>query len=97
MALTMVIVMEAKAGKEKELIDLLTNMVGPSRKDEGCLFYKLHIDKDYPRRIVFYEGWESKEAHSLHDRTGHVKNFLARKDELVQSMIIYNIEELPPE
>jgi len=91
----MVIVMEAKRGKEKELTDLLTSLLEPSRKEKGCLFYKLHTDMDYPRRVVFYEGWESKEAHSLHDRTEHVKKFLARKDELVQSLIVYNLEEAP--
>ncbi len=94
MGLTMVIVMEAKKGKEKELTDLLKGMVGPSRKEKGCLFYKLHSDTDYPRRIVFYEGWESKAAHSLHDQTDHVKDFLRKKDELVQSMIVYNIDEI---
>lgn len=94
MALTMVVVMEAKQGKEKELTDLLTGMVEPSRKEKGCVFYKLHIDRDYPRRIVFYEGWESRTAHSLHDQTDHIKEFLAKKDELVQSMIVYNIDEL---
>ena len=94
MALTMVIVMEAKQGKEEELTGLLTSLLEPSRKEKGCLFYKLHRDADYPRRIVFYEGWESKEAHSLHDQTDHVKKFLAKKDELVQSLIIYNIDEV---
>ena len=94
MALTMVIVMEAKQGKESELTNLLTSLVEPSRKEKGCLFYKLHTDTDYPRRIVFYEGWESKAAHSLHDQTDHIKKFLARKDDLVQSLIVYNIEEV---
>lgn len=97
MALIMVIVMEAKQGKEKELTDLLKGMVEPSREEKGCLFYKLHSDTDYPRRIVFYEGWESKAAHSLHDRTDHVKDFLEKKDDLVQSMIVYNLDEVSPD
>lgn len=94
MALMMVIVLEAKQGKEEELAALLMGLLKPSRKEKGCLFYKLHRDTDYPRRLVFYEGWESREAHSLHDRTGHIKKFLDRKDELVQSMIVYNVDEV---
>ncbi len=60
---TVVVVIEAKTGKESELKHALTKIIAPSRKELTCLEYRLHQDLNNPAQFVLYENWESKEAH----------------------------------
>ncbi len=60
---TVIIILEAKAGKETELASALKAVVEPSRSEEICLEYKLHQSNDNPAQFVLYEQWLSKEKH----------------------------------
>ena len=61
--LTVVVILEAKAGKENELALALKAVVEPSRSEEICLEYKLHQSSDNPAQFVLYEQWVSKDKH----------------------------------
>jgi quinol monooxygenase YgiN len=73
--LTVVAQMKAKAGKEEELRKLLLGLIEPTRKEQGCVQYDLHVHIDDPSRFVFYENWESKEDLDRHSAAPHMDAF----------------------
>ena len=72
-AYTVVAILEAKPGKEIELKQALMNVVEPSRGEKTCLDYRLHQGVDNQAQFVFYENWESKEAHQLQFQKPYIK------------------------
>ena len=60
---TVVVILEAQAGKEDELKVALEAVVEPSRAEPSCLEYRLHQDQDNPAQFMLYENWVSKEKH----------------------------------
>jgi quinol monooxygenase YgiN len=82
-ALTLVAVLRAKEGQQLLLEAELRALVGPSRKEQGCLQYDLHRGADHPGTFLFHEVWESREHHTAHTRTPHFLRWNARKDALI--------------
>jgi len=68
---TVLVTLEAKPGKEKELETVLTSLIAPSLAEEGCINYDLHKSPHNPQLFMFYENWSSKAAHSAHCETSH--------------------------
>lgn len=60
---TVIVILEAKTGKETELASALKAVVEPSRAEDRCLHYKLHQGLDNPAHFVLYEQWVSKDKH----------------------------------
>ena len=56
--------------------DALLKLLIPTRKENGCLLYELHQDRENPRIFMFYEIWESKAHWQTHDKSDHVQDFL---------------------
>ena len=48
-------------------------MVAPTRKEEGCLCYNLHVSTRNPADFMFYEQWASQESLAAHGMTGHMQ------------------------
>jgi quinol monooxygenase YgiN len=84
-ALTLVATLRAKEGQQVLLEAELRALVGPTRKEEGCLQYDLHRAADQPGAYLFHEVWESREHHTAHTRTSHFLRWNARKDSLLAS------------
>jgi quinol monooxygenase YgiN len=83
--LTVVAVLKAKPGKEKDLRDALLAVVGPTRGEAGCKQYDLHESTDNPGEFVFYENWTDREALNEHSRSPHIETLRARvKDVLAE-------------
>lgn len=79
---TLVATFQARPGKETELRKLLEGLVAPTRKENGCINYDLHVAEDEPGRFLFYENWTSHAAIDGHGETPHIKSLLAHVDEL---------------
>lgn len=60
---TVLVIVEAKPGKEDELKEELIKVIAPSRAEDSCLEYRLHQDLKNPAKFVFYENWASQTAH----------------------------------
>lgn len=73
--LTVVAEMTAKPGQEEALKQQLIALVEPTRKEEGCVQYDLHIATDRPGSFVFYENWTSAEALERHSKSAHLTAF----------------------
>jgi quinol monooxygenase YgiN len=84
-ALTLVVTLRAKEGQHLLLEAELRALVGPTRKEEGCLQYDLHRGADLPGTFLFHEVWASREHHAAHTRTPHFLRWNARKDALLAS------------
>lgn len=77
----------AKAGKEDELKSRLLDMVAHTTKEEGCVFYKLHVDMENRDTFYFVECWRDQAALDFHMDTPYVKAILRDSDELTSGGI----------
>lgn len=84
-AVTLIVTLRAKDGQYLLLEAELRALVGPTRKEEGCLQYDLHAAPDHPGLYLLHEVWASREDHGAHTRTPHFLRWNARKDALLAS------------
>src|SRR5438445_2393487 len=84
-AVTLMVILRAREGQETLLEAELRALVGPSRREEGCLTYNLHRAIDAPGALLLHEVWASREAHTEHIHTPHFLRWNARKDALLAS------------
>jgi quinol monooxygenase YgiN len=83
--LTVVAEMKAKPGKEEDLRRAVLALIEPTRKEDGCVQYDLHMHTGDPGRFVFYENWNSQADLDRHAASAHLKAFGAiSKDLLVE-------------
>jgi quinol monooxygenase YgiN len=83
--LTVVAEMQAKPGKEEDLRRAVLALIEPTRQEEGCVQYDLHVHSSDPGRFVFYENWTSREHLDRHAASAHLRIFgAAAADLLVQ-------------
>ena len=52
---------------------LFREILEATRKEKGCIEYRLHVKKDEPGLYVFVEEWESMEDLKNHFETEHFK------------------------
>jgi len=71
--LTVVAEFKAKSGKEEELRATLLELIEPTRKENGCVQYDLHVHTSDPGRFVFYENWTSQDTLGRHAGSAHLK------------------------
>ncbi len=84
-AVTLIVLLRAREGQERLLEAELRALVGPTRKEEGCLSYDLHRSADGPGGFLLHEVWASREAHMEHTHSPHFLRWNARKDALIAS------------
>lgn len=83
----------AKENKITEVIQLYKELVGLTRKEEGCIKYELYQDENDPTIITMIEEWESRKALDEHLKSEHftrivpkIKKFMTKQTD----MNIYN-------
>ena len=84
-AVTLMVLLRPRDGQELLLEAELRALVGPTRKEDGCLTYDLHRTAEPPAAYLLHEVWESREAHTQHTKTPHFLRWNARKDALLAS------------
>jgi quinol monooxygenase YgiN len=84
-AVTLVVILRAREGQEYLLEAELRALVGPTRKEEGCITYDLHRAIEPPNGFLLHEVWENRAAHTAHTNTQHFLRWNARKDPLLAS------------
>lgn len=73
--LTVIAVLKAKEGKEKELENALAGIVSKVEAEQGTLAYALHRAKREPGKFLFYEKYKDKEALNVHSSTTYFMEF----------------------
>ncbi len=86
----------AKLGRESELLSLLGDMVGPTRREPTCLRYELNRDIDNPRVFTFAEKFRSVAGYESHLASKHVRQFSERTVEMVEARTVHLYKELLP-
>ena len=70
--LDVVAVITAKPGSEQIVEAALKALVGPSRKDHGCISYELFASASVPATFVTIERWQSQEDIDAHMASPHM-------------------------
>jgi quinol monooxygenase YgiN len=84
-AVTLIVILRPREGQETLLEAELRALVGPTRKEEGCLTFDLHRALDLPGGFLLHEVWASRDAHTEHMHTPHFLRWNAGKDALLAS------------
>src|SRR5437763_13923599 len=84
-AVTLIVILRAREGQEILLEAELRALIGPTRKEEGCLTYELYRALDAPRGFLLHEVWASRDAHTEHMHTPHSLRWNAGNDALLAS------------
>src|SRR5262245_49556757 len=84
-AATLVVIMRPREGQDIFLEAELRALIGPTRKEDGCMRYDLYRLTEGPAAYLLYEIWESRNHHTAHTKTDHFTRWNARKDSLLAS------------
>jgi quinol monooxygenase YgiN len=82
---TLIVLLKAREGQELLLEAELRALVGPTRREGGCIRYDLHRGADAAASYLLHEVWASREAHRAHTQTAHFIRWDARKDGVLAS------------
>jgi len=63
-------------GKREALVRIGQAVAAASRKEIGCISYRLYEDTELANEFVFVEEWESSEALQRHFATSHIRKFM---------------------
>ena len=74
---------KARPNKVNELLSVLSSLVEPTRKEPGCISYKLLQNNEDPTDFVLIEEWQSSTALQSHFATKHFKDALVKLPNLV--------------
>lgn len=83
--ITVVAIMKAKPGKEEELRSAALALVEPTRQEQGCIQYDLHVHLSDPASLVFFENWTSAADLDRHGASAHLQAFRAIAPDLLES------------
>jgi quinol monooxygenase YgiN len=81
--LHVVALFDARPGRREELRELLASLVAPTRRETGCLDYRLLEDRENPQRFIFVEEWTDEAALDRHLQTPHLTAARAAFPDLV--------------
>ena len=84
-AVTLAVILRPRDGQDMMLEAELRALIGPTRKEEGCLRFDLHRSVEGPGLFLLHEIWETREHHTAHTKTDHFLRWNARKDALLAS------------
>jgi quinol monooxygenase YgiN len=76
--ITLVAVLEAKEGKEKEMENALMDMIPKVQPEEGTLAYILHRAQNKPGKFLFYEKYKDGAALTHHSTTSYMKELFEK-------------------
>ena len=86
----LVIVAHIKAHPDKiELVQAeLNKLIGPTRKEVGCVQYDLHQDNEDSSKFLFYEIWETPETWHCHMDNQHLKDFKTATEGAIEELFV---------
>ncbi len=91
-SLAAILVAEAKNGNELALQQAFFAVVDQSRKEPGCLVYRIHVDAANSAKVLLYGIWENEQAHDRHAEREYIQHLVKRlsvDDLLVKPFVVY--------
>lgn len=90
-----IVTVVAKVVARTDAIDVvkteLLKMIEPTRKENGCIEYRLHQDNTDPATFIFYENWESMACLERHMDSVHFKNYVAAVGNLIADKVVHKM------
>jgi quinol monooxygenase YgiN len=84
---TVIGILRAKPEKRDELRAILEGFVAPTRREEGCVDYHLHVSDTDPTLFMFYENWRSRADLDHHLTLPHLAPIRERSGELLAAEV----------
>lgn len=84
----------ARAGSEAHVQAELQKLIAPTLEEPGCHHYELHVDVKDPTHFVFYEIWDSVEAHQEHIDSEHMGAFVLSCKGMIAEATINHVSKL---
>jgi len=81
--LTVIARVKAKEEKAAQVKEILLGLIGPTRKESGCISYALHHSTDDACSFLFVEEWASQAALDEHLGTPYLQAFLSQVDDIL--------------
>lgn len=72
-----------RAGLEQAALDVLREVLAPTRAEPGCLRFDLFVSADRPTTYHLYEIFTNTEAIDAHRRTAHYRAYRASIEPLL--------------
>lgn len=72
----------------------LLKIIGPTRKEDGCISYNLFRDNEDPAVFVFFENWESAGHLEDHMKTAHFKALVDAIGGITEEITINKLSQL---
>jgi quinol monooxygenase YgiN len=85
MALKVVALIRAEAGREQQVGEALRTLTSASQGDRGCTSYELYTSAGEPTTFVTVEEWESQEDLDAHLQAPHLQEAFSAVGELLAS------------
>lgn len=82
-AVHVVAILQAKPGKADALRRELEVAVALVRKEEGCIAYDLHLDRNDVQRFIMIEAWEDQRALDAHGKGAAFQALAAQFNDLL--------------
>jgi quinol monooxygenase YgiN len=94
--ISVVVHFTAKPGKDGELLTWLKSLLGPTRKEPGCIRYELNQEVENKAAFTFAEKFVNRAAFEAHVKMPYALSFSEHLDDLVESKQIRLHRELLP-
>jgi len=69
-------------------------LIEPTRKEPGCIEYKLHQDNDDSAVFIFYETWESLACLEQHMTTAHFINYVNVVANMIAEKVVHKMTRI---
>jgi quinol monooxygenase YgiN len=89
--LTVVAKLVAKKEAVESVRSELLKLIAPTRNEDGCIDYRLHLDNDDPAVFILYENWESVDCFETHKNTGHYIAYVTALDGLIEEKVVHKM------
>jgi len=92
--LTCVAKIKAKPESENLVKSELMKLIEPTRNEDGCLTYDMHVEINDSSIFVFYENWETEAHLDRHIESKHVRNCYDSIGDMLESVEVYRLNKV---
>ena len=75
MAYVVVAKWTARDGEEERVLEAITKLTGPSRREPGCLLYQPTRSLDDPRVFLIFEIYADEAGYQAHAESDHFQTY----------------------
>lgn len=95
MNINLTAIIKSTDGNSDSMKALLLQLLAESRKENACIQYDLHQDREDRNVFIFQEIWENQEGLDLHNSQPHIGRFVADSVHIIDGpVVIHNTEKL---